>query len=716
MLEDSKMDKKSINRSSQPQSRASAVDCKKSAELTHKPAPRYNKKREGPASAPKNDPARKNGPAQRGRGQMDRRPRARGSPGFAMGGAEITGIAEDEPELGSVFVPGSKKQNLNHLLNFMYSPRGAQDRRGPAPRRNAPQRAAAIHPHNHDLYLQASCQFVVKEDGEYKANLLDPDVAVKWDLIEEIVVRSTGKSECPICLGEPVAGRVGRCGHVYCWPCALHYAAAHEKQPPPCPVCAAPFHVDQMKPARILQWASPAEEVTMRLVRRLRGSTMVEVAPARGEAAEESEAKVLPLAYIHTAPYAKLFAASTQQVIEKLQQDREELQNQIMAEIDTTEIVYMEQAIESLNLQEEKLKNQKDIEIPKYTVVEKKDEAPTVYEKQVKNDTKIDWFDEEEGASCMESLQAEIDNITLQETINSEETIKSELNPEASEFKIGGIQNEEVAEEFPLIQDDVTPPPSDIDRETQSKYFYFYQAEDGQQVFLHSLNVRLLTASWGHLASAPSVLRARVLHRETLSLVESSRKHMPYAAHLPLHCPFDIVELDLQPPIVTTDAINSHWDALETRARARARSERDEKRRERAYRRAMEGPPKPQFSSSDFPPAYSPPSSYSPPVAVPPVEASPSTTSMARNVAPSPSTLSFAKMASTSGTWRVRPVAPARPETPPPEDEEGAAPRSVSLSDAITAALDARSEPAPKGKKKKGKQKVLFAMGMQHSA
>lgn len=113
------MDKKSINRSSQPQSRASAVDCKKSAgkgssrrspitmtcfecccylieanvflELTHKPAPRYNKKREGPASAPKNDPARKNGPAQRGRGQMDRRPRARGSPGFAMGGAEITG-------------------------------------------------------------------------------------------------------------------------------------------------------------------------------------------------------------------------------------------------------------------------------------------------------------------------------------------------------------------------------------------------------------------------------------------------------------------------------------------------------------------------------------------------------------------------------------------------------------------------------------------------
>lgn len=28
-----------------------------------------------------------------------------------------------EPELGSVFLPGSKKQSLNHLLNFSYAPR-----------------------------------------------------------------------------------------------------------------------------------------------------------------------------------------------------------------------------------------------------------------------------------------------------------------------------------------------------------------------------------------------------------------------------------------------------------------------------------------------------------------------------------------------------------------------------------------------------------------
>lgn len=59
-----------------------------------------------------------------------------------------------------------------------------------------------------------------------------------------------------------MAGRVGRCGHVHCWACALHYVDSHEKKPPPCPVCAAPFKVDQFKPARILQWEAPGEEVS----------------------------------------------------------------------------------------------------------------------------------------------------------------------------------------------------------------------------------------------------------------------------------------------------------------------------------------------------------------------------------------------------------------------------------------------------------------------
>ncbi|XP_059056973.1 E3 ubiquitin-protein ligase RNF10 [Achroia grisella] len=716
MLEESRMDKKSINRSSQPQPRASAIDCKKNTDLTHKPWPRSNKKREGPNSAPKNEPYRKNTSTQRGRGSADRKPRPRGPSGFVVGGTQSAGIEEDdEPEIGSVLVPGSKKQNLNHLLNFMYPTRGGQDRRSgqPQPRRQG-QRVS--YRHEHDLYLRAYCQFILKEDGDYKANILDPDVPVNWEQIEEIVVRSTGRSECPICLGVAAAGRVGPCGHVYCWGCVLHYAAAHEKQPPPCPVCATSLNVQDMKPTRMIQWDSPTEEVTMRLVRRLRGSTTVEIAPPRGQQIESMPTPILPLESINNAPYSKFFTATKKQVHEILKRERMEIQNQILAEIDTTEIVYLEQALDMLKLKEDKLNNIPDKNDIVETVPE--ETVPIVYEKQEVNKNKIDWFDiTDDGAASIEVIQDQMEELNI-------EIAASNLNPDAPTFIHSDINEKDVqdVEEFPLIEN---LPPSEIaetlvsnptvtdtDKENQAKYFYFYQADDGQLVFLNSLNVRILNSSWGALSAAPHVIRGRVLHRETLSLSEQTRKHMPYTAHLPLHCSFDIVELDLQPPHVTAVALKNFTEELERRARIRARQQRDERRRERAYRRAMEGPPKPDFSSEVmFPPAA--------PLHISPIlesthslEESIPTSSAA---SPPSSGPSFAKMASTSGAWRVRKPAAQTPPLPAADNEEGLVPRTLSLSDAIEAALHATPSPTNK-KNKKNKHKVLFSMGMQRSA
>lgn len=54
---------------------------------------------------------------------LDKRPKPRSSYPV-VDRNETTRLDEQlEPELGSVFLPGSKKQSLNHLLNFSYSPR-----------------------------------------------------------------------------------------------------------------------------------------------------------------------------------------------------------------------------------------------------------------------------------------------------------------------------------------------------------------------------------------------------------------------------------------------------------------------------------------------------------------------------------------------------------------------------------------------------------------
>lgn len=69
------------------------TSCYLFTEVTHKPWPRNNKKREGSSNTPKNESSRKNVPSQRGRGQMDKRPRTRGGSNFSMGRTENTGYA-----------------------------------------------------------------------------------------------------------------------------------------------------------------------------------------------------------------------------------------------------------------------------------------------------------------------------------------------------------------------------------------------------------------------------------------------------------------------------------------------------------------------------------------------------------------------------------------------------------------------------------------------
>lgn len=52
----------------------------------------------------------------------------------------------------------------------------------------------------------------------------------------------------------------------------------------------------------------------MRLVRRLRGSTVVEEAPTRGQSVDLAEANILPLTNHKDAPFAKIFTATKEQV------------------------------------------------------------------------------------------------------------------------------------------------------------------------------------------------------------------------------------------------------------------------------------------------------------------------------------------------------------------------------------------------------------------
>lgn len=122
--------------------------------------PRGSRKREptGVSFTPKNDPNRKPTP-QRNK-IVDKRPKPRGNYyAEPTCGKESPGLAYHDTELGSVFNPGSKKQSLNHLLNFHYTPRGDKRSSGGAISKSGSGSyrflATYKHKYNKEEFLQA---------------------------------------------------------------------------------------------------------------------------------------------------------------------------------------------------------------------------------------------------------------------------------------------------------------------------------------------------------------------------------------------------------------------------------------------------------------------------------------------------------------------------------------------------------------------------------
>ncbi|GAA6009508.1 hypothetical protein JCM11491_003583 [Sporobolomyces phaffii] len=169
-------------------------------------------------------------------------------------------------------------QDLNHLLGFTLPPRSA-----PAsthlPRRST-KRTQNYGGFDRQRFVH-QFRYVVKPDKDYTAHFADPDIHLDWtDILQVILPTSSsalstvstsgidqavdGESgrkggaipTCPICLSEPTAARMTKCGHVFCYPCVLHYLALadHGQKFRKCPVCHDSIYAKDLKSVK---WYDP---------------------------------------------------------------------------------------------------------------------------------------------------------------------------------------------------------------------------------------------------------------------------------------------------------------------------------------------------------------------------------------------------------------------------------------------------------------------------
>ncbi|KAJ3412411.1 RING finger protein 10 [Chytridiales sp. JEL 0842] len=137
--------------------------------------------------------------------------------------------------------------SLNHLMNFQFPPR--QSPTAPTPLR---KRKGQYQSFNKERFINANFRFVMKENGDYTRSMYDPDVIVDWSDVLQVLIPTSTPPTCPICLSPPLAPRITKCGHVYCYPCLLHLFMLRGGSRGECPVCLEGVDVRDARGARFL--------------------------------------------------------------------------------------------------------------------------------------------------------------------------------------------------------------------------------------------------------------------------------------------------------------------------------------------------------------------------------------------------------------------------------------------------------------------------------
>lgn len=131
------------------------------ADVSTKPWVRGGRRREPSSGTYAKTDLRTKPTPQRNKTTVDKRPRPRGCyySGAVVGGNESAWLeTPPDAELGSVFTPGSKKQSLNHLLNFHFEPRSEPGGRGGCGSTGTVLHrgiATVKHKYNKEQFLQA---------------------------------------------------------------------------------------------------------------------------------------------------------------------------------------------------------------------------------------------------------------------------------------------------------------------------------------------------------------------------------------------------------------------------------------------------------------------------------------------------------------------------------------------------------------------------------
>jgi len=238
-------------------------------------------------SAPQ--PMPRKGQASRKQHKNQRRP---------SGGLRANTVLDDYDhmaEMRAVRNPSSRRgqTSITHLLNYT-APRSYQDHghhHHPRSFRRNPTwgPGSGYHAADKARYVHANYRFVVSPDGVYKTHAADADLYLEWTNILQVIASPESQSaSCPICLSEPVAPRMAKCGHIFCLSCLIRFMNSSSDDDSKsgkgarwkrCPICEDTIYLHEVRPVRFYAGQETplpnvGDDVVLRLMARKANSTL----------------------------------------------------------------------------------------------------------------------------------------------------------------------------------------------------------------------------------------------------------------------------------------------------------------------------------------------------------------------------------------------------------------------------------------------------------
>ncbi|KAG1142068.1 hypothetical protein G6F37_005211 [Rhizopus arrhizus] len=442
--------------------------------------------------------------------------------------------------------------SLNHLLSFSFP-----ERQQPQPAFRK-QKTTSYQPFNKERFINANFRFMLNPTGNYIYQLADPDINFDWDTIEQVLISSNEVQACPICLSPPTAARVTKCGHVFCLPCILHYLELrenHKKLWRKCPICWDSIYEVDIKSVKITAGHSIKEGdlLDLALIQRAHNSTLAfpisDTWPLPENVISNYIKPDVPLIPWNNTPSAQAFArfmlASPDYLTAEYQRDCKELENALSDAIgwgSTEEIPFIEQSKKRVHEDIKRIRHQKTKEMElALSTLDMMFEAIAKYSKK-------------HGKERAEPIQQQQRQEDIPEAYRQRQLQQS-----------GG--------------EDANKKQSKTQSNT-SNDFYFYQAKEGQHVYLHPLDIRILKHEFGNYDRFPRQLQVQVTNIQESTLDEDLRKKCKYLSHLPLACDVTFLEINIKDIVSpeTLQVFNNELNARVKRRRDKERREDEEKR------------------------------------------------------------------------------------------------------------------------------------------